>query len=378
MTSSLIKYLLSDSGSAQHLIISLMNHFDLLCQYAGFEALQKADDSQDFLYLDGSEEGTRFDDILADDNCDYFIPCLLHERASPLESQKMKSNLKTIPLLLSSSPLRIPRALFYRVLTHLCKRFPRLPVLYSNVGYFRVYHGHTLEFSLNRDSFQFVVFSETERPPRSTVCCHARDYLVDAVEKLKMEGMAGLELEMGFCVSDTGVPIAGIPDNDFVSLDGFPEQRIQLYSRHTKRQVDCPPELLKWYPQLRQKRNFQFTYPDTLLQSELETKRVSYMTAVEDLIGDDPSQCIVDISRVLDQPDKMGDNWRRLWSKLLTRPVEEEVASQAEEGPTRFLLSLWCREKPPHQATVKHLIQALNSIYRNDVARTLENTARWE
>ena len=98
---------------------------------------------------------------------------------------------------------------------------------------------------------------------------------------------------------------------------------------------------------------------------------VSYSTPVEGLIGDTPSQCIVEMSKVLDQRDDMEDNWRRLWLELLNRPLKEE-ASQKKEGPTHFLLKLWCRTKPPSQATVGHLIQALNSIYRNDVARIVE------
>ena len=100
---------------------------------------------------------------------------------------------------------------------------------------------------------------------------------------------------------------------------------------------------------------------------------VSYKTPVQNLIGDAPSPCIVEISKVLNQADKMGDDWRRLWSELLNRPFNEEVVSQTEEGPTHFLLKLWCRTKSPSQATVAHLVEALNSIYRNDVARIMEN-----
>ena len=99
---------------------------------------------------------------------------------------------------------------------------------------------------------------------------------------------------------------------------------------------------------------------------------VSYTTPVQDLIGDTPSQCVVEMSKVLNQPDDVGDDWQRLWSELLDRRLLEEVASQKKEGPTRFLLKLWCRSKPPAQATVGNLIQALNSIYRNDVARNVE------
>ena len=97
---------------------------------------------------------------------------------------------------------------------------------------------------------------------------------------------------------------------------------------------------------------------------------------VQDLIGDSPSQCIVEMSKILDQPDDIGDDWRRLWSELLNRPLNEDVVIQKKEGPTHFLLKVWCRSKPPSQATVGHLIQALNSIYRNDVARIVETCCK--
>ena len=254
MTASLIRHLLSDCGAAQHLIVSLMNHFDLLCQYVGFEAheLLKADKERDFLCLDGSDEDRHLNDIPTAGNSDYFMPCLL-EKTCPLQSQKIDATLKTLPLLLSSAPLRIPRPLFYRVLTHLCKRFPRLPDLYSNVGYFHISPDHRLEFSLNRYSFQIVILSEGQIPPRSTVCVCARNYIVNTVEKLKLEGMAGLQLHTGFRLTDTCLSVSDIPDeDDFVSLDGFPDQRVELYNSK-KRQVELPPELLMWYPQLEQK-----------------------------------------------------------------------------------------------------------------------------
>jgi hypothetical protein len=34
-------------------------------------------------------------------------------------------------------------------------------------------------------------------------------------------------------------------------------------------------------------------------------------------------------------------------------------------------LKLWCRSKPPSQTTVGHLMHALSSIYRNDLAINL-------
>lgn len=99
---------------------------------------------------------------------------------------------------------------------------------------------------------------------------------------------------------------------------------------------------------------------------------VSYTTPVEELIHDPTSQCMEEISCLLDQDDEIGDDWRRLWPELLKKPLNETVVSQKKEGPTRFLLKLWCRMKPPSERTVGHLIQALNAIYRNDVARNVE------
>ena len=78
---------------------------------------------------------------------------------------------------------------------------------------------------------------------------------------------------------------------------------------------------------------------------------------------------MIEMSKALDQLDDMEDDWRRLWSELLKRPLNEEVVSQKKEGPTQYLLKRWCQAKPPCEATVGHLIQKLNSIHRNDVAR---------
>ena len=82
--------------------------------------------------------------------------------------------------------------------------------------------------------------------------------------------------------------------------------------------------------------------------------------------------CLHEVAKILDKNDIMGDNWRRLWPKLLDRPLEEQVAMRHEKGPTMFTLMLWCRAKPPTKATVGQLIKALNAIYRNDVAGILE------
>ena len=109
---------------------------------------------------------------------------------------------------------------------------------------------HRLELSLNQYSFQFVILSELQGPPRLTICACARDYTVNTVEKLKQEGMAGLHLQIGFRLSGTCLSVSGFPD--FVSLDGFPDQRRQLYNSKN-RKVDVPPKLFMWYPQLEQK-----------------------------------------------------------------------------------------------------------------------------
>jgi hypothetical protein len=121
---------------------------------------------------------------------------------------------------------------------------------------------------------------------------------------------------------------------------------------------------------LKQERAVQCIDPE--VQIIFGSKTVSYSTPVQDLIGCIPAQCIVEMSEILDQPDEMEDDWRRLWSQLLHRPLKEEAVSQKTEGPTQFLLKIWCRSKPPSQSTVGHLIEALNSIYRNDVAGIVE------
>ena len=71
------------------------------------------------------------------------------------------------------------------------------------------------------------------------------------MEKLKLEGMAGLRLRIGFQLTGPGLSVSGASDDDdnFVSLDGFPEKRLELYNSK-RRQVEHPPELLMWYPQL--------------------------------------------------------------------------------------------------------------------------------
>ena len=116
MTMELIKYLLKDSGPAQYLIMSLMNQFDLLCEYAELKDLKQADDEHDYVNLSGAKSDSGAGDIDSYQAC--FVPCLL-ERRTTLHSMVVPVEFKTPSLLLSSGHLRMPRPLFYRLLTRL-------------------------------------------------------------------------------------------------------------------------------------------------------------------------------------------------------------------------------------------------------------------
>ena len=250
MTMSLVRHLLSDAGSAQHLIVSLMRHYDLLCEYSVIEEenLKTASDYQDFLTLEGGGEShcQEKQDVFESTAC--FIPSLM-EQAVGLESVKMNDGLKSVPLILSSAPIRIPQPLFYRVLTLLCKRFRRLAVIFRNVGYFHIYPGHRLELALNRYNFQMTVLSETHTSLNAKVCVAVREWIVDVVDKAKQQGMPGLKLQLGFewDVSTSTLKSSNI---EFVSLDGYQQSRFLLYSNVTKREVQPPSRLSLWYPQL--------------------------------------------------------------------------------------------------------------------------------
>ena len=252
MTMSLVRHLLSDAGgSAQRLIVSLMSHYDLLCEYPVIEEedLDKASDCNDFLSLKGEREGQSCNeerDVFERQAC--FVPCLL-EHAVGLESDKMNDEQKSLPLILSSAPIRVPQPLFYRVLTLLCKRFRRLAVIYRNVGYFHIYPGHRLEFALNRYNFQMTVLSDTVTPPNSKVCGAVREWIVNIVDKAKQQGMAGLKLRLGF-LQNALTSISSISNAEFISLDGYQRNRYSLYSRMTKTEVQPSTRLYLWYPQL--------------------------------------------------------------------------------------------------------------------------------
>ena len=248
MTMSLVRHLLSDAGSAQRLIVSLMAHYDLLCEYSVLEEenLNTGSDFQDFLTLEGGGEShcEVKQDVFESKAC--FIPCLL-EHAVGLESDRMNDELKSLPLILSSASIRIPQPLFYRVLTLLCKRFRRLAVIYRNVGYFHIYPGHRLEFALNRYNFQMTVLSHTSL--NAKVCVAIREWIVDAVNKAKQQGMGGLKLHLGF-VYEASISESQSCTVEFISLDGYQQSCFELYNSVTKREVEPPSRLSLWYPQL--------------------------------------------------------------------------------------------------------------------------------
>ena len=50
---------------------------------------------------------------------------------------------------------------------------------------------------------------------------------------------------------------------------------------------------------------------------------------------------------MMDEEDDMGDDWRKLWSELVQRPLDEAVAKCRPEGPTVYTLKLWVRGVQP-------------------------------
>ena len=249
MTMSLVRHLLSDAGSAQRLIVLLMAHYDLLCEYSVLEEenLNTASDYQDFLTLEGEGGESHCEvkrDVFESKAC--FIPCLL-EHAVGLESDRMNDELKSLPLIFSSASIRILQPLFYRVLTLLCKRFRRLAVIYRNVGYFHIYPGHRLEFALNRYNFQMTVLSHSAL--NAKVCVAVREWMVDVVNEAKQQGMAGLKLHLGF-MYEASISESQSCTVEFISLDGYQQSCFELYSSVTKDEIQPPDRLSLWYPQL--------------------------------------------------------------------------------------------------------------------------------
>ena len=249
MTMSLVRHLLSDADSAQRLIVSLMKHYDLLCEYSVLEEENlKTANCRDFLNFEVESKcplhSEEEQNVFESDAC--FIPCLL-EHAAGLESDRMNDELKSLPLILSSAPIRIPQPLFYRVLTLLCKRFRRLAVIYRNVGYFHIYPGHRLEFALNRYNFQMTVLSHSAL--NAKVCVAVREWIVDVVNKAKQQGMAGLKLHLGF-MYEASVSESQSCTVEFISLDGYQHTHFELYNSVTKDEIQPPDRLSLWYPQL--------------------------------------------------------------------------------------------------------------------------------
>lgn len=102
---------------------------------------------------------------------------------------------------------------------------------------------------------------------------------------------------------------------------------------------------------------------------------VKYSSPVKRLLGDSPSECLVQVACLLDKEDEMGDDWRRLWPKLTGRRLDEEMLLRIRnkaEGPTMFTLKRWVQMAKSSEATVGKLMEALGGIYRNDGAEILE------
>ena len=94
------------------------------------------------------------------------------------------------------------------------------------------------------------------------------------------------------------------------------------------------------------------------------------------LSGSQPHECLLEVAGMMDEEDDMGDDWTRLWSELVHRPLDEAVAKRRPEGPTIYTLKLWVRGGNPSEATVGRLIKALSDVYRNDAAAVLKEYAQ--
>ena len=90
------------------------------------------------------------------------------------------------------------------------------------------------------------------------------------------------------------------------------------------------------------------------------------------LPGSQPHECLLEIGALMDKEDAMGDDWRKLWTELVKRPLDEAVVKNQPEGPTIYTLKLWVRGSKVTEATVGKLINALSKAYRNDAAEVLE------
>ena len=104
---------------------------------------------------------------------------------------------------------------------------------------------------------------------------------------------------------------------------------------------------------------------------------VTSSTLISHLVtGSQPHECLLKIAAMMDKEDAMGDDWRKLWSELVHRPLNETVVKHQPEGPTIYTLKLWVRGGKQSESTVGRLIKALSNVHRNDAAEVLEEYAQ--
>ena len=240
MTQECLDYLLPDL-SCRSIIKSLLKYYDLMCPYLGLDAnsLEFSSDQQDYVNL-------KFQSIENEDKSQcqaYFVPCLLQKESSLLSTEIPYSH-KTAALILHSGNIRMPKPLFYRLLTRLAKRFRRLPQLFQNVGYFRVYNHHKLEISLDKHSLQMIVCTD-HKDPLPAVCALVKDFVVTSVDEAKQQGMPGLKLQLGYMWNN---PDHIGTDSEFVSLKGWNDLPETVYVKSLDKEVRLSETLHAWFP----------------------------------------------------------------------------------------------------------------------------------
>ena len=240
MTQGCLDYLLPDS-SCRGIIKSLLKYYDLMCPYFGLDAnsLEFCSDQQDYVNL-------KLQSIENEDKAQcqaYFVPCLLQKKSSLLSTEIPYSH-KTVALILHSGNIRMPKPLFYRLLTRLAKRFRLLPRLFQNVGYFIVYHDHKLEISLDKHSLQMIVYTD-HKDPLPAVCALVKDFVVTSVDEAKLQGMSGLKLQLGYMWSN---PDHIGADSEFVSLKGWNHLPETVYVKSLDKEVRLSETLHAWFP----------------------------------------------------------------------------------------------------------------------------------
>ena len=240
MTQGCLDYLLSDL-SCRSIIKSLLKYYDLMCPYFGLDAnsLKVSSERQDYVNV-------RVQSCESHDEAQcqaYFVPCLLRKMSS-LFSVAIPDNRKTVALVLHSGNIRMPKPLFYRLLTRLAKRFRRLPQLFENVGYFKVYHHHKLEISLGKHSLQMIVYTD-HKDPLPAVCALVKDFVITSVAEAKQQGMPGLQLQLGYMWSHLNHIGA---DLEFLSLEGYDHPLNHVYVESLDKDVAPPEELHSWFP----------------------------------------------------------------------------------------------------------------------------------